>query len=163
MRWAALGALSAALAVAAGAFGAHALRGQLSPAALATFETGVRYQLVHALALVALGLAAPRLERGAVRAIGILFALGTVLFAGSLYALAVTGVRVLGAVTPFGGLCFIAGWLVFARALASKRAASVALVLLAFGVAGCRAQSGSDGTANAQGDGGDRFVAREGL
>ena len=156
MRWAALGALSAAVAVAAGAFGAHALRERLAPDLLAVFETGVRYHLVHALALLALGLAARHLEARAVRGIGTLFALGTLLFAGSLYALALSGVRVLGAITPLGGVCFLAGWLWFAFALrraARAAPAAVALVLVSCALAvssGCRAGGGDGGGANAQ-------------
>jgi uncharacterized membrane protein YgdD (TMEM256/DUF423 family) len=104
----ALGALSAFFAVAFGAFGAHALRERLAPDLLAVFETGARYHLVHAVAIVALGFAEARLP--AVRVAGILFLAGTVLFSGSLYALALTGVRAWGAVTPLGGLAFLVGW-----------------------------------------------------
>src|SRR5688572_6872784 len=150
MRWAALGALSAALAVAAGAFGAHALRDRLAPAALAVFDTGVRYHLVHALALLALGLGGRRLEPGAARWVGILFTLGTVLFAGSLYALALGGPRTLGMVTPLGGICFLAGWLLFARTLAraAPPAGAVALLVVTGALAtGCR---GADPQAQAQ-------------
>lgn len=114
MRIFAWGAVSGLIGVAAGAFGAHALRGRLDPALLQVFETGARYHLFHALALLATGLAhhaAPR--RGFVWA-GALFALGTVTFSGSLYALALTAVRAWGAVTPFGGLLLLVGWLVAA-------------------------------------------------
>ena len=110
-RFFALGATFAMLGVAAGAFGAHALRGRLSPEMLAVFETGVRYQLVHALALLAVAWAATRWDSPAIAAAGWLFAVGIVLFSGSLYALCITGARGLGAVTPLGGLAFIAGWL----------------------------------------------------
>jgi len=96
------------LDVALGAFGAHALKGRLSPEALAVFETGVRYQAYHALALLLLAaLRGP--DRAAWCFVG-----GIVLFSGSLYALALTGVRWLGAVTPLGGLLFLAGWLLLA-------------------------------------------------
>jgi uncharacterized membrane protein YgdD (TMEM256/DUF423 family) len=106
-----LGSLSALLGVAAGAFGAHALKAIVAPDLLAVYETGVRYQLFHALALLAIGLGAS-LRPGERWSIPIwLFASGTVLFSGSLYLLALTGVRWLGAITPFGGLCFLAGWL----------------------------------------------------
>jgi len=102
-----LGATSAAIAVAAGAFGAHALRARIGPELLAVFETGARYQMYHALALVAIGLSsAPgthRLTRWS-------FAVGTLLFSGSLYMLALTGVRWWGAVTPSGGVAFLVGW-----------------------------------------------------
>lgn len=109
-RWIVLGALSAALAVAAGAFGAHALKARIGPDALAVWDTAARYQMVHALALLGLGAAAPHCSAGAARAAGWLFVAGSVVFAGSLYALALTGVRALGAITPVGGAAFIAGW-----------------------------------------------------
>lgn len=105
-----LGSLSAFLAVAAGAFGAHALRSRIAPDLLAVYETGVRYQLVHALALLAVGLAAARWPSSGWTAPVWLFAAGTVLFSGSLYTLALTGTRWLGAITPLGGVCFLAGW-----------------------------------------------------
>lgn len=105
-----LGAISAAVAVAAGAFGAHALKGHLSPEDLATFETGARYQMYHALALLFTAWAAARWPGTAVTVAGWAFVAGTILFSGSLYALALTGVRWLGAITPLGGLAFLAGW-----------------------------------------------------
>ena len=105
-----LGALSAFLAVAAGAFGAHALKTRLSPDLFNTFEVGARYHMYHALALLAVAWAAARWPGPAVSASGYLFLAGTVLFSGSLYALSLTGVRWLGAVTPLGGLAFLAGW-----------------------------------------------------
>jgi uncharacterized membrane protein YgdD (TMEM256/DUF423 family) len=114
-----LGALSAFLAVAAGAFGAHGLRARLTPELLAVFETAARYQMYHALALLAVGWAAARWPGGLVGWAGWLFVAGTVLFSGSLYALALTGVRWLGAVTPLGGAAFLAGWLCLA--LAARR------------------------------------------
>lgn len=112
--FAALGALSAAIAVAAGAFGAHALKGHLSPEDLSVFETAARYQMYHALALLAVAWAATRWPGGAVQAAGWLFVIGTLLFSGSLYALALSGVRWLGAITPLGGLAFLAGWVCLA-------------------------------------------------
>jgi uncharacterized membrane protein YgdD (TMEM256/DUF423 family) len=112
----AAGAVSAGLAVAAGAFGAHALRDALPPDRLAAFETGARYQMFHALALVALAFRPPELASGAAVAAAVLFAAGTVLFSGSLYALALTGVRGWGAVTPFGGVCWLAAWVLLAVA-----------------------------------------------
>lgn len=108
--FAALGALSAGLAVAAGAFGAHALKGHLSPEDLAVFETGARYQMYHALALLAVAWAASRWPGPSVTAAGWLFVAGTILFSGSLYALALSGVRWLGAITPLGGVAFLTGW-----------------------------------------------------
>jgi len=116
-----LGALSAGLAVALGAFAAHGLRGRLSPEALVTFETGARYHMYHALALLAVAWAAARWPGGTTSAAGWLFVAGTVLFSGSLYLLAVTGVRALGAITPFGGLAFIAGWIALAWAAWASR------------------------------------------
>ena len=111
-----LGAASAFLAVAAGAFGAHALRVRLSPELLAVFETGARYQMYHALGLLAVAWAAARWPGALPRAAGSLFAVGTVLFSGSLYALALTGVRWLGVITPLGGVAFLAGWICLALA-----------------------------------------------
>ena len=111
---ASLGAFLAAIGVVAGAFGAHALRGRIEPQSLQAFETGVRYQLIHALAVVVAALVHERRPRGVFTVAAWLFAAGIVLFSGSLYGLSLGGTRVLGAVTPFGGLCFIAGWLAFA-------------------------------------------------
>jgi len=110
----ALGAISAFVSVAAGAFGAHALKERLAPDLLAVFETGARYGMYHALGLVAAGWAASRWPGGAAPAAGWLFLAGTVLFSGSLYALALSGVRALGAVTPFGGVAFLGGWALLA-------------------------------------------------
>jgi uncharacterized membrane protein YgdD (TMEM256/DUF423 family) len=110
------GALSAFLGVAAGAFGAHALRARLQPDLLAVFETGARYQMYHALALLAVAWVATAAPSAWAVWAGRLFLVGTVLFSGSLYALALSGVRGLGAVTPFGGLAFLAGWLCLALA-----------------------------------------------
>jgi uncharacterized membrane protein YgdD (TMEM256/DUF423 family) len=111
------GAISAFLAVAAGAFGAHALRAQLAPGQLLTFETAARYQMYHALALLAVAWASTRWPGIPVRAAGWLFIGGTVVFSGSLYLLALTGARWLGAVTPIGGLLFLAGWLTLAAGI----------------------------------------------
>ncbi|HXJ33740.1 MAG TPA: DUF423 domain-containing protein [Candidatus Eisenbacteria bacterium] len=110
----ALGATAAMLAVALGAFGAHGLRNRLTPEMLAIFETGVRYQMYHALAIIAVAFATPHWRSAATA--GWLFAFGIVVFSGSLYLLAVTGVRGLGAITPIGGLAFLAGWAVLVRA-----------------------------------------------
>ncbi|HET8540734.1 MAG TPA: DUF423 domain-containing protein [Anaeromyxobacter sp.] len=114
----ALGALSAAISVAAGAFGAHALRARLSPDLLAIFETGARYQMYHAIGIALAAWAAARHPGAAASWAGWLFVVGTVLFSGSLYALALSGVRALGAVTPLGGVAFIAGWIALALAAA---------------------------------------------
>lgn len=111
-----LGALLGLLGVAAGAFGAHALRARLDPAQLQVFETAVRYQLVHALALLFAGAHANDAPRAGVKLAGGCFLAGVVLFSGSLYALVLTGVRAWGIVTPIGGLCFMVGWLLLAVA-----------------------------------------------
>ena len=116
--FAGLGALSAFLAVAAGAFGAHALRGRIAEDLLPVFETGARYEMFHALALLAVGLWARRDPGRALCVAGGAFAAGTVLFSGSLYALALTGTRSFGAVTPFGGAAFLIGWAALAWAAA---------------------------------------------
>ncbi len=115
--WGVAGALSACVAVIAGAFGAHALRASLTPAALATFETAARYHLFHALALLVVAGMLERPAHPAVARAAWGFLAGTVLFSGSLYALALTGHRWLGAVTPLGGVAFIAGWLSLAWGL----------------------------------------------
>lgn len=109
-----LGSLLAGLGVVLGAFAAHALRGRLEAEQLVTFETGVRYQMYHALGLLLLALAIARWpDRGLLPAAGLIF-VGTFVFSGSLQLLAVTGVRWLGAVTPVGGVCLVAGWAVAA-------------------------------------------------
>ena len=106
-----LGALSGLLAVTFGAFGAHALRGRLDDYAMGVFETAVQYHFYHALALVAVGLLALHHPHTALlRSSGWLFVLGLVVFSGSLYALSLSGIKWLGAITPLGGLAFIAGW-----------------------------------------------------
>jgi uncharacterized membrane protein YgdD (TMEM256/DUF423 family) len=109
-------AVSAAISVAAGAFGAHALKARLSADLLAVFETGARYQMYHAFGLALAAWAAGRFPGASAAWAGAFFVAGTLLFSGSLYALALTGVRGLGAVTPFGGLAFIAGWIALAAA-----------------------------------------------
>jgi uncharacterized membrane protein YgdD (TMEM256/DUF423 family) len=115
-----LGCLSALVGVALGAFGAHGLRGRVTPEMLNVFEVGVRYQLYHALALLAVGATAGRLPGGALAIAGWLFVAGTVVFSGSLYVLVLSGQRWLGAVTPLGGLALLAGWLVLAWAAWSR-------------------------------------------
>ena len=111
-----IGAVSALIGVAAGAFGAHALKDRLSAEMLAVFEVGARYQMYHALALLAVGWAATRWPGTALTAGGWLFVAGTLLFSGSLYLLSLTGQRWLGAITPLGGLAFLAGWMCLAWA-----------------------------------------------
>ena len=116
--WTGWGAVNAFLAVAAGAFGAHALKAQLSERYLAVFETAARYHLFHALGLLAIGsLAAQGLD---VDRAGWAMLIGIVLFSGSLYALALSGVDKLGIVTPFGGLAFLVSWALVAYAAFKK-------------------------------------------
>jgi uncharacterized membrane protein YgdD (TMEM256/DUF423 family) len=105
-----LGAVSGFLAVALGAFAAHGLKGKLPSDLFDVFEVGARYHMYHALALLGTAWAVTRWPGTATTAAGWLFVVGTVLFSGSLYALAVTGIRPLGAITPLGGVCFLAGW-----------------------------------------------------
>jgi uncharacterized membrane protein YgdD (TMEM256/DUF423 family) len=108
--FAALGSASACIAVAAGAFGAHALRAGLPSDLLAVFETGARYQMYHSLALLFVAWAVTRWPVPPVRAAGWLFVAGTVIFSGSLYAYTLSGARAFGAITPVGGVCLLAGW-----------------------------------------------------
>lgn len=110
----ATGALLAGLAVAAGAFGAHGLEARVSPARLETFRTAVTYQMYHALALLVVGWAAAQGWGAAVHAAGYCFIAGILVFSGSLYLLVLTDTSWLGAITPFGGVAFIAGWLLLA-------------------------------------------------
>ncbi len=112
--WFATGAALCGLGVVLGAFGAHGLRARVTPEMLAVFETGVRYHLIHALGLLAVAWAASRWPGGWPGAAGWLFVAGIAIFSGSLYLLVMTGARWLGAITPIGGLCLIAGWAVLA-------------------------------------------------
>ena len=116
MNWTAIGSILMALAVAAGAFGAHGLRGRLDAYSLSIYEKAVFYHFVHALGILIIALLA-RTDTislaGQGRAAGLLF-LGILIFSGSLYALSLSGVRILGAITPIGGIAFIAGWLLLA-------------------------------------------------
>ena len=110
-----IGAILMLLAVLLGAFGAHALKTRLTPQMLAVYQTGVQYHLVHGLGLMLVGIlrnsqANASAKDSALKLAAIFMGVGVVLFSGSLYALAVTGIRVLGAITPLGGLCFIAAW-----------------------------------------------------
>lgn len=114
--WLVLGAVNGFLAVAAGAFGAHGLRARLTPDLLAVFETGARYHMYHALGLVAVGLLGQARPSVLLQGAGWAMLVGILLFSGSLYALALSGMRALGAVTPLGGLGFLAGWLLLALA-----------------------------------------------
>jgi uncharacterized membrane protein YgdD (TMEM256/DUF423 family) len=108
---AAIGGISGALSVAAGAFGAHFLKNLLAADAHAVFETGARYQMYHSLALLAVAWMHSAYPRARADITGWFFIGGVFLFSGSLYVLALTGARWLGAITPFGGICFVGGWL----------------------------------------------------
>jgi uncharacterized membrane protein YgdD (TMEM256/DUF423 family) len=111
-----VGALMGFLGVGLGAFGAHGLKTRVSPEMLAVFETGVRYQMYHALALLLVGLMMSRMEGRAMLVAGWSFTAGILIFSGSLYALALSGVTILGAITPIGGVAFLAGWIALAIA-----------------------------------------------
>ena len=116
MNWSAIGAILLALAVTIGAFGAHALQGRLDAYSKGVYETGVIYHFFHAMGLLIVSFL-PRIGALTAPRAGWVCALllaGVVLFSGSLYALAISGVRMLGAVTPFGGLAFIAAWVLLA-------------------------------------------------
>ena len=106
-----LAALFGFTGVGLGAFAAHGLKGQLSAEYLAVFQTGVHYQMLHALALLGLAALWQRLGGRLLTAAGVCFCVGILLFSGSLYALTLTGISALGMVTPFGGLAFLVGWL----------------------------------------------------
>ncbi len=111
-----VGALMGGLGVGIGAFGAHGLRGRLSPEMLAVFETGVQYQMYHALAILATAALMVRVDGRATVIAGWSFFVGILLFSGSLYALALTGVTTLGAITPIGGVALLVGWAALAVA-----------------------------------------------
>jgi uncharacterized membrane protein YgdD (TMEM256/DUF423 family) len=123
MNWAVTGSVVLALAVLIGAFGAHALRARLDAYATGIYERAVFYQFVHALGLLAIGmaLAAHIVAPGAAQLAGWLLLAGSVVFSGSLYALALSGVRALGAITPIGGVAFVAGWISLATAFFGAR------------------------------------------
>ena len=112
-----IGSLCGALGVMIGAFGAHGLKSKLTEEMLAIYKTGVEYHFYHTLALLAVGLLALKFQSGLLTASGWSFFVGVLIFSGSLYALSISGVRVLGAITPIGGLCFIAGWVLLAIAV----------------------------------------------
>ena len=116
--WTAVAAVFLALAVALGAFGAHGLRGRIDDYSMGVYERAVLYHFLHALGLLVVSMLP---ARPGLNWVAWLLAAGIVLFSGSLYVLAISGVRILGAVTPFGGLCFIGGWLLLAYWLISKR------------------------------------------
>lgn len=116
-----MGAGGAFLSVALGAFGAHALKAMLSPELHITFETAVRYQMYHSLALLVLGVLSMRLKHGYLIVAGWLFVWGVVLFSGSLYVLALTRATWLGIITPMGGTLFLAGWVFFIGGVLKSR------------------------------------------
>jgi uncharacterized membrane protein YgdD (TMEM256/DUF423 family) len=111
-----IGAVLGLIGVGLGAFGAHGLRGRLSPDMLAVFETGVRYHMYHALAILLVAALIVRIDGRLMTAAGWSFTAGVIVFSGSLYALALSGVTVLGAITPIGGLAFLVGWALLAIA-----------------------------------------------
>jgi uncharacterized membrane protein YgdD (TMEM256/DUF423 family) len=113
-RWVAIGALFGMLAVIFGAFAAHGLKNSLSVESLSIFQTAAHYQMIHALALVGLGLWSDRHPSPRICWTGLCFTLGILLFSGSLFALSLTGHRNFGMITPMGGMFFIIGWLLFA-------------------------------------------------
>lgn len=116
--WLTVGSVGMLLAVAMGAFGAHALKKTLTPDLMAIYETAVHYHVYHALGLIAIGLLALHLPTTALlRWAGVLMAAGLVLFSGSLYALSLSGIRWLGAITPIGGAAFLAAWSLLAAAV----------------------------------------------
>ncbi len=108
--------IAGATAVMAGAFGSHALKGQLSPDALAIWQTGVFYHLTHAIVLLIIAFGTAGLEERVRFIAGIMFALGIILFSGPLYLLSLTSIRALGMITPVGGVLLIAGWITIASA-----------------------------------------------
>ena len=124
MNWTAVGALLLALAVALGAFGAHGLKGRLDVYSIGVYEKAVLYHFLHALGILVVALLARTgaIDGAGQARVGWLLLVGILLFSGSLYVLAVSGVRALGAITPLGGLAFIAGWLLLAyEALRSQK------------------------------------------
>ena len=112
--WFVMGAIAAGVAVILGAFGAHGLKSRVDPELLVVFETGVRYQMYHALALLAVGLARLHWPSTWISLAGWCFLAGILVFSGSLYLMTATGERWLGAITPIGGLAFIIGWVLLA-------------------------------------------------
>lgn len=109
-RFVALGSAMAFLGIALGAFGTHVLKDRISTSGIEIWKTGVQYHLIHAIGLVLVGILAGNLPAKSIKTVGWLMFSGIVIFSGSLYALAVTDVKILGAITPLGGLCFLASW-----------------------------------------------------
>lgn len=112
--WLIVGASLAGLAVLLGAFGAHGLKSKVSPEDLAIFETGVRYHMYHALGLLLIGIIGFNVSQDVIQIPAYLISAGIIIFSGSLYLLVLTDTRWLGAITPIGGVCFIAGWILLA-------------------------------------------------
>jgi uncharacterized membrane protein YgdD (TMEM256/DUF423 family) len=114
------GAVFMALAVILGAFGAHALKTRLSPEIMQVYHTAVEYQFYHALGLLLIGLIGFQMESKWLRWSGLLINIGIILFSGSLYVLSLTEIKVIGAITPFGGLSFVVGWIFLAIGIQKK-------------------------------------------
>jgi len=112
--WIAIAALNMFIAVAAGAFGAHGLKAILTPEMLAIWQTAVHYQMIHALALLATGILMQHWTEALLKTSALAFLSGILVFSGSLYALALTGIKILGAITPVGGVAFLIGWAMLA-------------------------------------------------
>lgn len=115
--WIITGAILMALAVVLGAFGAHGLKSRVSPEDLVIFETGVRYHSIHALGLIFLGIMGFHYQAEVIQIPAVLLSVGILIFSGSLYILVLSGIRWMGAITPLGGVAFIAGWLLLAYRL----------------------------------------------
>src|SRR4051812_11399473 len=121
-KYGALGSILALLAVALGAFGAHGLEGVIDDNLLSAFKTGVQYHMFHALGLLAIAIASEKLgESKALKWSARLITVGIVLFSGSLYVMAVTDIKPLGAITPFGGVAFLAGWALLANSFLKRK------------------------------------------
>ena len=117
----AAGAINMFIAVAAGAFGAHALKHSLSADMLAVWQTAAHYQMIHALGLIAIAILMPRYQTVLLKRAGIIMLLGILIFSGSLYALAISGIRVLGVITPVGGVAFLIAWTMLTWAAATYK------------------------------------------
>jgi uncharacterized membrane protein YgdD (TMEM256/DUF423 family) len=114
------GAVFMALGVLLGAFGAHALKSILSPEMLAVYKTGVEYQFYHALGLLLIGLIGFQVKSKYLQWSGLFITIGIILFSGSLYVLTLSGIKAIGAITPVGGLSFVAGWIFLAIAIIKR-------------------------------------------
>jgi len=114
------GAVFMALGVLLGAFGAHALKNILSPEVLAVYKTGVEYQFYHALGLLLIGVIGFQVKSKYLQWSGLFISIGIILFSGSLYVLSISGIKVIGAITPIGGLSFVAGWIFLAIAIIKR-------------------------------------------